>query len=188
MVKRRTSMKAFLIARVFVACCTLVTLTATIMHRPDHDGYQGTHLFFMPRKNWEMDEGRGMLYEEEHYRRADLYTAAAELYGEESLEGFEGELDREREEEYKEESEEYEEYEEYQEDYEESGSEETAGPAFRKAPHHPNLSGNEIPLAYGLVIEIPGTEQYLANERSLIRPTVWRSKTPTPPPRTRHQA
>ncbi len=103
MVKRRTSMKAFLLARVFVAFCTLVTLTATIMHRPDHDGYQGTHLFFMPRKNWEMDEGRGMLYEEEHYRKADLYSAAAELYGEESLEGFEGELerDREREEEYK---------------------------------------------------------------------------------------
>lgn len=185
MVKRRTSMKAFLLARVFVACCTLVTLTATIMHRPDHDGYQGTHLFFMPRKNWEMDEGRGMLYEEEHYRRADLYTAAAELYGEEALEDFEGELDREREEEYKEYEEEYA---KYREDYNDSGSGEIAGPAFRKMPHQPNLSGNEIPLAYGLVIKIPDSEQYLEIERRPIRPTVWRGKTPTPPPRTGHQA
>ena len=185
MVKRRTSMKVFLFARVFVACCTLVTLTATIMYRPDHDGYQGTHLFFMPRKNWEMDEGRGMLYEEEHYRRADLYTAAAELYGEERLEGFEVEADSEREESYKEYEEEYE---EYREDYSTSGSEEIAGPAFRKAPHHPNLSGNEIPLAYGLVIKIPDTEQFLTIERKVMRPTIWRGKTPTPPPRTRYQA
>jgi hypothetical protein len=70
--KKQTARRLLAITRLFVAVTTLMLLTATVWHQPDHDGYQGTHLFFMPRSNWEMDEGRGMLYDEEHYRGMDL--------------------------------------------------------------------------------------------------------------------
>jgi multiple sugar transport system permease protein len=64
--------------RVFMALIIFTTLTMTVMQREDHDGYQATHLFFMPRETWEMDEGRGMLYEEEHYAEvAEAESAGA---------------------------------------------------------------------------------------------------------------
>ena len=57
--------------RVVLAVVSFLTLTLTVMHREDADGYQATHLFFMPRRHWEMDNGRGMLYEPAYYSRMD---------------------------------------------------------------------------------------------------------------------
>jgi hypothetical protein len=67
--------------RVALAVVTFLTLTLTVMHREDVDGYQATHLFFMPRKNWEMDQGRGMLYEAEYYSRIDQAILLEEVSG-----------------------------------------------------------------------------------------------------------
>jgi hypothetical protein len=65
--------------RLFTAAMLFVVLTITVLERPDHDGYQATHLVFMPRRTWEMDQGRGMLYPESHYTGVDLEIMAEEL-------------------------------------------------------------------------------------------------------------
>lgn len=67
--------------RIFVTFTTAMLVTSTIMYRPDHDGYQGTHLFFMPRESWEMDYGRGKLYEDAYYLGMDRLALAEEIYG-----------------------------------------------------------------------------------------------------------
>ncbi|HET9492760.1 MAG TPA: hypothetical protein VFR15_00850, partial [Chloroflexia bacterium] len=67
--------------RAFLALTTVLLLCATVLHREDHDGFQASHLFFMPRYTWEMDQGRGMLYEEAYYERMDLDVLAREVYG-----------------------------------------------------------------------------------------------------------
>jgi hypothetical protein len=67
--------------RIFLALTTLLLLSATVLHRDDADGFQASHLFFMPRHTWEMDHGRGMMYEEAYYERMDLEVLAEEVYG-----------------------------------------------------------------------------------------------------------
>jgi hypothetical protein len=67
--------------RAFLALTTVLLLCATVLHREDHDGFQASHLFFMPRYTWEMDHGRGMMYEEAYYERMDLEVLAREVYG-----------------------------------------------------------------------------------------------------------
>jgi hypothetical protein len=74
--------------RVFLALTTVLLLCATVLHREDHDGFQASHLFFMPRYTWEMDHGRGMMYDEAHYERIDLEVLAGEVYGSYSPRGF----------------------------------------------------------------------------------------------------
>jgi hypothetical protein len=74
-VSRRRARRLFLRAQVLLLCATLVLLTITVLQRPDHDGYQATHLFFVPRENWEMDFGRGMFHEKELYERMDAYQS-----------------------------------------------------------------------------------------------------------------
>src|SRR5438552_3540693 len=84
--------KLFVWARVFTACVTFLLLTMTVMQRADQDGYQATHLFFMPRQSWEMDQGRGMLHEEDYYRDVDAQAFAREIYGWERARNQEGEV------------------------------------------------------------------------------------------------
>ena len=67
--------------RVLLAIVSFLTLTLTVMHREDADGYQAAHLFFMPRRNWEMDHGRGMLYEPKHYGAMDEAILYEEVNG-----------------------------------------------------------------------------------------------------------
>ncbi|MGA7729762.1 MAG: hypothetical protein WCD37_00670 [Chloroflexia bacterium] len=67
--------------RVVLALVSFFTLTLTVMHREDADGYQATHLFFMPRRNWEMDHGRGMLYEPHYYSKLDEAILLEEVNG-----------------------------------------------------------------------------------------------------------
>jgi hypothetical protein len=67
--------------RVTLALVSFFTLTLTVMHRQDADGYQATHLFFMPRRNWEMDQARGMLYEPHYYSRMDEAILLEEVSG-----------------------------------------------------------------------------------------------------------
>ena len=64
--------------RVFLALSTVLLLCATVLHRDDADGFQASHLFFMPRHTWEMDHGIGMLYEDAYYQRMDLEVLAEE--------------------------------------------------------------------------------------------------------------
>jgi multiple sugar transport system permease protein len=69
------------VGRGVLALITLLALTITVPARPDRDGFQAAHFFFMPRATWEMDEGRGMLHPEGWYegerRDADAGTPAA---------------------------------------------------------------------------------------------------------------
>lgn len=69
------------VLRVFMALSTFLLLTVTVLQTDDRDGYQATHLFFMPRDNWEMDLGQGMLFDEEHYQAVDLEIVREEAYG-----------------------------------------------------------------------------------------------------------
>jgi hypothetical protein len=77
--------------RAFVAFTTVLLLCATVLHREDADGFQASHLFFMPRGSWEMDHGRGMMYEQAYYERMDLEVLAEEVYGDYSERDFEQE-------------------------------------------------------------------------------------------------
>jgi hypothetical protein len=63
--------KIFIYARLFTACAALLLLTSTVLQHDDPDGYQATHLFFMPRQSWEMDGGVGMLHEPDYYTSID---------------------------------------------------------------------------------------------------------------------
>ncbi|HYP40766.1 MAG TPA: hypothetical protein VEX13_10445 [Chloroflexia bacterium] len=177
-------------ARIFTACITVMLLGATVMYRADHDGYQGTHLFFMPRKNWEMDFGRGMLYEEEHYRGMDLRAIAEEVYGKEIAGEMEEESAKREQDHYEARYEEYDEYEEYEE-YEEYGEHDTwadysnhDGPILRRMPHAPNLDGNTIPLAGLLSSLLANYGQPFSVRDTVDRPHNWLDDPPTPPPRT----
>jgi hypothetical protein len=51
------------------------------MQRDDVDGYQAAHLFFMPRQDWEMDEGVGMLHDSSYYQSEDNAALAVEESG-----------------------------------------------------------------------------------------------------------
>lgn len=176
--------------RLFVVFTTVMLLTSTIMYRPDHDGYQATHLFFMPRESWEMDGGRGMLYEESHYLDMDLRVLAAETYGLPSTEEGERGWDHK---EYEwgnpatagqnlasEEQAEHRAYTEASDVW--HGP--THGPVLRKMPHAPNLTGNTIPL-------LNPVEALAADHMSLVLsaelvsfPIPWEGSIPTPPPRS----
>lgn len=81
---KRARQRLAIAARGFIAAATLILLTATVMYQPDRDGYQGTHLFFMPRESWEMDAGRGMLHGPDYYEAIDAEIANEERYGESS--------------------------------------------------------------------------------------------------------
>jgi hypothetical protein len=59
-----------------LALITLLTLTIIVPARPDRDGFQAAHFFFMPRATWEMDEGRGMLHPDEWYEGDRRYADA----------------------------------------------------------------------------------------------------------------
>jgi hypothetical protein len=189
-VRIQITRRAFTFLRLFLACNLFVVLTMVVMQREDHDGYQGTHLFFMPRKNWEMDEGRGMLYEEEYYRDVDMELLADELNaeyesawerepeGEESLAAHAGD-----EEEY--------EYEYEYEDYGEYSSREgdntsaASGPTVRRTPHERNYRDNDIPLSPVLLLRVDEAAIHLSLERQSLEPVAWQGDVPTPPPRKR---
>ena len=166
--------------RVFVAFCTFLSLTITVFHREDHDGYQATHLFFMPRRNWEMDQGRGMLYEEEHYLGLERGALAEQLTGR-SIRDYEEYEEYERYEEF----EEYEKYEEYEAAEREGTSSDfyTDGPALKKRPHSPNMQGNQIPVDSG-ELEFP-IISWQADPPPIeaVGPVEWQGDTVTPPPR-----
>lgn len=176
---------------VWVALAVFSLLTATVWYKEDHDGYQGTHLFFMPRKTWERDEGRGMLYKEEHYRRIDRALAVEELFGPgaryEEYEEY-GEY-----EEYEEEYEEYkeEEYEEYEAEYEvettvssqNPQSAYTPSPALRKSRHVPPPPGNEMPVNVTVQAVFPQTKPIPTPDLAPSPPIAWVGDVPTPPPR-----
>lgn len=158
-----------LVLRVFTALNILMLLTLVVPHREDHDGYQATHLYFMPRDNWEMDEGRGMLYEEEHYRRVEQLAAAKEFYGEPLRAADHEELQA------------------GQEQYEEWADEaRSKGPRIKGKPHVPNLSSNEIPVA---ALALVGPLSYLTLfelNSGELSPVAWTPDVLTPPPRLLH--
>ena len=191
----RITKRAFTFLRLFLACNILVVLTMVVMQREDHDGYQGTHLFFMPRKNWEMDEGRGMLYEEEYYRDVDMELLADDLNaeyesawerepeGDESLAAHtrssEEEYEREYEYEY-----EYEDYGEYSSG-EGDNTSAASGPTVRRTPRERNFRDNDIPLSPSLLLMEGEVAILLTLERQSLAPVALPGDVPTPPPRKR---
>src|SRR5438105_1754533 len=168
MVKRSTR-RIFPAARLFMAWATFVLLTITTMQRQDYDGYQATHLFFTPRQSWEMDQGRGMLYEEERYREMDLQALVAETTGGEadlSSQAWEGS---------------------YRAagpngSNEESAAPHSQSPALRRMPYSPGQAGHEIPLAFSLAAILPAASLFFAGGGGAIRAGTWQGETPTPPP------
>lgn len=164
-VSKRTARGLFIGARLIVACTTLVLLTVTILQRQDGDGYQATHLFFMPRNTWEMDQGRAMLYDEEHYHEMDLRAAAAEFPGRHTQATLLSPEERER-----------------------GGLTDNApspSPALHRLPYAPGLAGNQIPLIYGLEALAPDSGRYWTLGEPAPRPTTWKGDIPSPPPRAR---
>lgn len=172
---KRTTSKLFIAARLFVACTTFMLLTITVMQREDHDGYQATHLFFMPRENWEMDEGREMLYEEEYYTRMDLPAVAKDAYGQPDVESVGARYEREHGSSFAERN--------YSQDSAHSGSGHTHGAALHRAPHMPGFEGNELPLVFTLAAITPDSNESFAGGGPLMNSSIWQGDVPSPPPR-----
>ena len=159
--------------RLFVACSTLVLLTATVLHREDHDGYQATHLFFMPRQNWEMDGGHRMLYEEEHYQKMDLQALAAETFGLPAgvLADTPGEGG-------------------YQQEHGLSPCSipdrlfiPSHGPFLEGTPYTHNLDEPGAPVAFAASGSALGPDYLYDAEAPPVRPHVWQGDVRSPPPR-----
>ncbi len=162
---RHSTTLTLIIVRLFVACTTFLLLTSAVMHRQDHDGYQATHLFFMPRENWEMDKGRGMLYEEEHY----VSFETGEL-NERDLTGYEHEYG-------------YDERERIEVSSSPLEHGDTLGPTISRIPHSPDLSGSQLPVLYAVETLILGVHCSFGDEEQTPLVHLWRGSTPTPPPR-----
>lgn len=181
--RSNTKGKLFAATRVFMACVTFLLLTMTVMQRVDRDGYQATHLFFMPRENWEMDEGRGMLHEEEYYRDIDAQVLAEETYG------WEGEAHRQNVRQdadqeaqvsssYSQKVYSPGEHERWQGTYHSQSS------ALRRTPYLPNFSSNEIPVAGFYEVLLPGDDQLSNSGEPSFHFVAWQPDIPSPPPRT----
>jgi hypothetical protein len=227
--------------RAFLAAITFLTLTMTVMHRDDSDGYQAAHLFFMPRRAWEMDRGVGMLYEAEHYAGIDMEVLADEVYGPDGYERIQARalqpdvtqttayrawladeeqaytawFEREHrpyevwlqqgattfddwlstkppqyrqafdEEQHRAASTTIGVDDETELEREEEGKAWRGG-TVRRAPHSPNLTGNEIPVDTYVFLLQPG--YWHANDLAVAQafPTAWLAEIPTPPPRSQN--
>jgi hypothetical protein len=171
--RKQAARRLLAIMRLFVAATTLMLLTATVWYQPDHDGYQGTHLFFTPRRNWEMDKGRGMLYEEEHYEYVDRLHS----YGERAFES-----------EYEDEGD-YESYSSYEQgDEDEYGEielgDESSRPTVRRMHHAPRMPENQLPSDCCFEATPFYFGQPTMVELIVARPNSWLGEVPTPPPRS----
>ena len=60
-----------LAGRAYLALSAALFLTVTVPARPDPDGWQASHIVFMPRALWERDEDRGMLHPEAWYEAVE---------------------------------------------------------------------------------------------------------------------
>jgi hypothetical protein len=163
----------FIAARLFMACLTFLMLTITIMQREDPDGYQATHLFFMPRQNWEMDLGREMLFKEEYYRNVDLDALAEEMFGRPASELVNTSNERDEQAALR----------EYIVEHDSTlTSTHPQSPALHK-PSYTSLAGNQLPTLYTLAAIAPDSIEGFAIDQPLMRPSIWQGDTPTPPPR-----
>ena len=162
--------KLFAVVQVLTSCVTFLLLTATVMPRPDEDGYQGIHLFFMPRLNWEMDEGRGMLHEEEYYREIDEHEMLEEVYGRDvdSLEEYDDEepsVDTASERDY------------------ERGGYHSDKLMLRGTPHRQSFSSNEMPAVKPFDASLTGAHLVAMSREPSIYMMGWQPDVPSPPPR-----
>jgi len=143
------------------------------MQREDRDGYQATHLFFMPRENWEIDEGKGMLHEPEYYRDVDVEVLVEEELGNyysydehlpvgtSGLQTAESHLATIRD----------------------ASNANSHKPTLSAARSVPNLSGNEIPVQQTGTNDLRGMNQSVIMLLTIVPLTIWVGDTPTPPPR-----
>ncbi|MDQ6741125.1 MAG: hypothetical protein M3021_12405 [Actinomycetota bacterium] len=139
-----------------LAYTTFLLLTVTVMQRGDHDGYQATHLFFMPRSTWEMDAGRGMLYSEDHYAPSDLRDLTGLSDPDTASSDAGAGADRHL----------------------------VPGPTVRRSTAVPDPSGNEIPVAATLDGPAPADGLVSVVEPRVIALHSQQDDPPTPPPRT----
>ena len=65
-----------LAGRAYLALSAALFLTVTVPARPDPDGWQASHIVFMPRALWERDEDRGMLHPEAWYEAVERVPAS----------------------------------------------------------------------------------------------------------------
>lgn len=199
MLPRNTMRRSFNRARLFVACCTLIMLTATVIHRPATVDGRAMHIALMPYLNQYALEDHTWLSIRQQFKQVNFSILksnraiwlikqepdlAAEIqYRTVHSAGYQAEYGL------------YEEYMLYQayeqhqqlENFEEIGKHEgrankTDTGAFRRLSDVSDLSGNEIPLAYGLDLQISDTAQFTLAEEPIIEPVTWREATPTPPP------
>ncbi len=170
--KKRTTSRLCAIARLFIACTTILLLTSTVMQVEDRDGYQATHLLFMPRETWEMDEARGMLHDEEYYREIDLEEFAADVIG---IADFRG-------------SDLYQQAESVVNISSRGNGNwfphPHAGPVImRRSPHSPAPPGNEVPVVQAFHLSTPNAWQPLATLEDSPFAIAWQADVPSPPPR-----
>jgi len=143
------------------------------MQRQDRDGYQATHLFFMPRETWEMDEGKGMLHEPEYY-----YNVDTEILVEEELGNY------------------YEYQQHSSQDYSSAKAAKSSlielrsnhntdshAPTLVASHNVPNLNGNEIPVGYTGADNLSGMSQSILVLFTIVPLVMWLGDIPTPPPR-----
>jgi hypothetical protein len=190
---RREKRILFAFAQAFTACATLLLLTSTVMHRPDEDGYQAAHLFFMPRGTWEMDQGRGMLHGEEYYRDIDERATLEETYG------VDADYFEERGERAQEQSEEAGEpsniAEMRDEPYDEPPFEQGQGeegslfnshkPVLRRMPRPRPFISNELPTIQPVEECLHGAIQPIPVGEPAVYFADWQPDVPSPPPRKR---
>jgi hypothetical protein len=162
--------RSFPAAQLTVACITFLVLTATIMYREGRDGYQATHLLFMPRETWGVDAGRRMLHEEEHHDAVDALQPADKAVRREIVPssaaygspvpqagGPDGHLT--------------------------SQSNIQGKAAIHPRAHVPSHEGNTPPLANAQLATSSGSGQFAPVEVLAFCAKVWHDDVPTPPPR-----
>lgn len=159
---------SIIVLRLLVACSTFM-LTLTVLQRNDSDGYQAAHLAFMPRSSWEMDQGRGMLYNESYYDTNELASLNGIAWGmvqatsKQSPAGLGYEPD--------------------------SGQgwyatpTVTRGPTIGQTPYVPSAGGTAIFFIHLLESATPGFWQPSATAEILKNHSFGQIDTPTPPPR-----
>jgi len=172
--KHREGNLLFATVRIFVISTTLLLLTITVMQSEDPDGYQATHLVFMPRNIWEMDDGRGMLHDPDYYNSIDneAYDSWSGWY-----QGMLRQAAKANREDLKSSS---------------VHSVLSLNLSVVSSRHHPTLrhnmplsglAGNQIPLGYTPIPKETNTTQWFVYEAYSSLPMVWWADTLTPPPR-----
>lgn len=161
---------SLVVVRLFMACTTFLLLTITVLQTEDPDGYQATHLFFMPRSTWEMDGGVAMLYAREQSKQAEpgqlgAWSAGPAVdQGERTAAVVSGPPVSVTSYSY--------------------GRYGQLSPRIQESSSPNNAWGNQVFVSYSIEIPPPVSVHYDVDSGASPVPGTWRADIPTPPPRS----